>query len=1312
MSFRFGDFDLDQERHLLLRSGRPVPLEPKAYELLVLLLERRPRALSRAQIRDVVWSGVVISESTLGGVVTSIRQALDDDPRRPRFIRTVHGFGYAFCGEVHGAGGERAEGAPVAPSLVEAEERGPYPGLRPFGEGDARVFFGREQEISALWDKLAHGSFLALIGPSGAGKTSFVQAGVVATRPAGCATLVCAPGAAPTRSLARALAPELAGDPEALAALPDSLDPDVLGSLMARWRSDRREALLVVDQFEELFTQNPPEVQEQFAALLGRLAHDPALHVLLSLRDDFLIRCHEHRALRPVFKDLTPLLPLGGRELRRALEEPARRYGYRFEDEALLDEMVEAAEGARAPLPLLAFAASRLWARRDRERSTLTRVAYEEIGGVAGALAQHAEQTMERIGAHRSALVRELFRNLVTAQGTRAAKPREELISVFDRTDTGDGAPAATRGEAEDILEALVDARLLTTYERAAENGGSRQQVEIAHESLLSTWPRLVRWRAQDEEGAVLRDQLHQAAQLWEEKGRPDDLLWRGSSYRELTLWRERHPVRLAARERAFAQAATQLNGRRRRRRRFAAAGLVALALGVAAVTSFLWHQAEAETRRAEAAEVLALGRLRLEERPIAGVAYALASLELADTPAARRFAVEALGHHPTAFVIPVNSQRVDLSHDGLWLATGGTASGVQLWAHDGSPPITLAGSVGVPDVQFDPLGPLLAVRDSETLRVFSIPDPQPIDEIDAEGIDGLLREAHLLTFLAGPRSSTVEVRPAGGDDVRVLGRWDNDGVAWWDVSSDGDWLAYARDKMVFLLPLAHLDTPPRLVGVHPTTVGRVAFAPGDDRLVSSDASAEIRIWSIDGDTSTLERTIRSGLTRTSPGKQPWGPISVLDRRGATLVAHRGGFDTPVKMAPRVWDLTGPPDAEPIVLREADVPILHQMALDLTGSWLATAYDGTTVVWALRPGQGRILRGQAPPFIEVAFTADGRWLASDSQECILRLWPLSPDVASGRRILIQEGTYSPRMAISPDGRNILVISKEPGRALLVPLDGGPPRRLRRLSSAWLDSPAISRDGHFAAAGSRLRPEGNVIEVWDLRSDEIRELDPRFPTEKECGSGPHLESAVLDVEFTSDGHLLSAGLSGLRLWNLDDGTNVLLRPCADGPGMPYLAGSPEDRYLLVERDETRKTSALSFHDLRAGVSRELTSHGNSVYSVALDPTGEIAVTGGWDGLVRVGGVNDEEPHLLYGHDLEVTSVAVSPDGRWIASGSQDGTIRLWPMPSGRPLHTLPYETLLQWLRASTNLRLVEDPGSLTRYRVDPGPFPGWAKVAAR
>jgi DNA-binding winged helix-turn-helix (wHTH) protein len=119
MSVLFGDFALDQERRQLLRSGRAVPLEPKAYELLSLLVERRPRVLSRAQIRHVVWPDVFISESTLNQTVNNIRQALDDDARRPRFIRTAHGFGYAFCGEARDTTGEPPRDVSnVAPRLV------------------------------------------------------------------------------------------------------------------------------------------------------------------------------------------------------------------------------------------------------------------------------------------------------------------------------------------------------------------------------------------------------------------------------------------------------------------------------------------------------------------------------------------------------------------------------------------------------------------------------------------------------------------------------------------------------------------------------------------------------------------------------------------------------------------------------------------------------------------------------------------------------------------------------------------------------------------------------------------------------------------------------------------------------------------------------------------------------------------------------------------------------------------------------------------------------------------------------------------
>src|SRR5512135_2886630 len=166
------------------------------------------------------------------------------------------------------------EGASSAAALRDVEEKSPYPGLSSFTEEDAGRFFGREDEVKTLWRKLHDRKLLAVIGPSGAGKTSFVRAGVVAARPEGWAAIVATPGNAPLRGLARALGPHLASDPEALRRLADFEDSDTAFELLSRWRRGRDDALVVVDQFEELFTLNPPEAQARLAELLGRLASE------------------------------------------------------------------------------------------------------------------------------------------------------------------------------------------------------------------------------------------------------------------------------------------------------------------------------------------------------------------------------------------------------------------------------------------------------------------------------------------------------------------------------------------------------------------------------------------------------------------------------------------------------------------------------------------------------------------------------------------------------------------------------------------------------------------------------------------------------------------------------------------------------------------------------------------------------------------------------------------------------------------------------------------------------------------------------
>jgi WD40 repeat protein len=242
------------------------------------------------------------------------------------------------------------------------------------------------------------------------------------------------------------------------------------------------------------------------------------------------------------------------------------------------------------------------------------------------------------------------------------------------------------------------------------------------------------------------------------------------------------------------------------------------------------------------------------------------------------------------------------------------------------------------------------------------------------------------------------------------------------------------------------------------------------------------------------------------------------------------------------------------------------------------------------------------------------------------------------------------------------------------------------------------------AASKTHP--SEVRLWDLESGEVRTLDTRVPEDETCGSGKEWEGGVDDLEFIADGRLLTFGAGGIRLWDLERATSEQIRPCSRSESDSKFIIDGERRRVLVPG------GTFGSLDLETRTFHEITSHGNRVWPVAFDPTGRIIVTGDQDGVVRVGPLTGEAPHLLFGHEVAVSSVAVSPDGKWIASASADGTIRLWPMPAlgeVTPFHTLPYEELLARIRDLTNLRVVPDENSDTGYRVEIGPFPGWKKL---
>ncbi len=342
-----------------------------------------------------------------------------------------------------------------------ADDLHPYPGLASFTESDAEYFFGREAEVEQMWRKLeGPARMIAIMGPSGAGKTSFIRAGLMAHAPTGWIILRCTPGNAAVASLRGALTSVLSHEHDNLERLlTDPENPDVIIETMANARGNHRATLLILDQFEELFTLHSGDRQKHFATLLARLPLEADTHVLLSMRDDFAASCSSHEQFQPVFNELTMLNPPTGANLRRALTQPALQCGYRFEDDDLVDEMLVEVEGERGALPLLAFAAARLWEMRNRETGLLTRQAYQDIGGVGGALAQHAEATIARIGVERIPVVRELFRNLVTTEGTRAVREWDEILSIFDGDHRRAGINPAPTNARKAVGEGLIPSR-------------------------------------------------------------------------------------------------------------------------------------------------------------------------------------------------------------------------------------------------------------------------------------------------------------------------------------------------------------------------------------------------------------------------------------------------------------------------------------------------------------------------------------------------------------------------------------------------------------------------------------------------------------------------------------------------------------------------------------------------------------------------------------------------------------------------------------------------------------------------------------
>ena len=979
----------------------------------------------------------------------------------------------------------------------------PYLGLVAYGVRDAAAYFGRETDVAACLQRLDAVGVLAVVGPSGSGKSSLIRAGVAAALVRdGHPVQIVTPGAHPEDTLSQA--PAGAG------------------------------AVFVVDQCEEALALDETAAErEGFFAGLVDFAERGRL--VISLRADRLGELAAHPDFAHlVEKGLYLLGGMGPTELRSAIEGPAAQAGLRLEP-GLVDLLVREAEGSPGALPLLSHVLRQTW--RRREGHTLTVQGYAATGGVREAVAQSAERLYRDLSASQQGMLRDLMVRLVSSDD--AGEPVRTRVAR--RTVTSDDEHTA-------VVEALVAARLLSS---------DGETVEIAHESLAHAWPRLRSWLDDDVDGLRIMRHLTVAAESWDELGRPDSELYRGVRQARAAEWRRGHDPELTPPERAFLDASAELAEsearateeqvrRERRSNQRLRAGLAAVAvlLAVSIVAGALAKTAaDRAERQSLSADARRLGAEALRSPEIdRALLLAVAGVQLDDSSDTVNNLTGVLDRVPQLAAAVRSSTplvSVSVSPDGARVATGEAIRGVRILDAQTLKEKARNDDIPVAGVRYSPDGLTLAVA-VNPWNPFSLGrvDPVPLRLLDAQtgrllpvqpggtprgrvlhhsfalSADGRWLAAGFISPLGYPADSVVQVwdttalaRPkttftvpyivssfqvgAGArriyatsitGDLHLLDPWarrELRSIQTAEASSplfgpvavvltpDGSQVAVRDGEKIRLLDAEKLTTTATLT--EEGTIGRpMAIAPDGRHLAYMvDGTAVVR---------PLNEVSSQGVRYPSGDtSEPWG--LAFGRGGATLFAAR---DDGLLLA---WDLTGnqrflPSTPPPTGRLAADYSSSRVSPDGKTVAYLLTSTDDGSVFLQFLDVRTHTLGPAVPThekldyWIDVAWSPDSTKVAAMLGTERLRVW----DRLTGR--LIEEhrepGEHITAAAFSRDGSR-LAIGTRSGWVRSVDGAGrraGPPVRV----SASVPVTAVSLDSHGDRA---VATAGDTVEILDL-----------------------------------------------------------------------------------------------------------------------------------------------------------------------------------------------------------------------------------------
>nr|MDJ0962527.1 protein kinase [Acidimicrobiia bacterium] len=1165
-----------------------------------------------------------------------------------------------------------------APQRVAVSTANPYKGLRAFHEPDARDFFGRDDLTAVLSARLRgpEERFLAVVGPSGSGKSSVVRAGLVPALRRGAVAgsegwfiAEMLPGNRPFEELEAALLRVAVNPPPSLL---EQLTADASGIRRAVRRvlpDDGSELLLLIDQFEELFTiADSADERDLFVESLvaGLVDERSRLRVIVTLRADFYDRPLMYGDFgRLVKQRQETVLPLSPEELTAAITGPAQRVGVAI-DTGVVSEMVASVTDQPGALPLLQYALTELFDHRRNE--VVTHEAYDEIGGVLGALGRRAEEIFGGLDDAGREAARQLFLRLVTmgegVEDTRRRVPRKELVQLGDP------------GAMERVIDEYGRFRLLSFDRDPATRSPT---VEVAHEALLREWPRYRAWIDESRDDMRLYRRVAAMAAEWESSDRDRGFLMTGSRLAETEQWSASSGIALSEAERAFLTASLERRAeeqaaeyeRRRHeaeleqraaRRRNAAIGILAIAVVIAVVLGGF-----ALVQMWSANEQLAIN----EAGNLAQEAVALAEL---DPDLALERALEAVQR--TSEVIPE--------------AEAALRDVLNRWRR------VLVLDIGGTAVALDGDG-------SRLFAGFGDGSVQVIDAVTGE----------VLNVLTGEHSASVLDIVVTHDGLRAITS-DSDGVvAVWNLASGDAFaerlgttaaggLATTVEGNRVAVAFAGPDPQVRIYELLEDAFEEVAGVPG---IMHSSREAPAAAFDDSGSAIAIPR----GFSET------WltelGSDSRVELDDASTGSHQVGWVDDILVSAgsdglvRAWTVR--PDLSADVQYRLDDHSDAVTSLDLRAMLSDTATpdlrlitgsaDGTARLWEGRSGDLiAVLGGHDGSVVQVALSTDGSRAVTLAETGRVRVWEAT--TAAGSEWLTVHGVES-FLGVAVDPRGELVVTTDGQTAVLRnAVTGEPVRELLWDGERVGDSVKETKPGPVAWSGdgSTIAVKGALaarlfgrdgspkLEVWECggfctgleteRSRIVVSADGSLVVAAE-GTGsmvayrdgdatplPLQDAFVRAVDLHPLEPIVATGSESgsLRTWSLDGeqiGSSLEI-----GVAISDVRFDPSGEALLVVAAD-RRIRMYPF-DVTGGLGSAMWSdertHEGAINVGVFDPSGVRFLTAGDDGKTIIWAWDGDRATVetvLEGHAGAVTDAAWWPDGMRVITSSSDRTVRV-------------------------------------------------------